>query len=160
MLSWENRFQLIERRDHGWDGGLRLNFGARDGDKTPHEIDFRLVAQVPFGEDGKWEFRHNAIMEHDIGANSRNGMTLELRNRITRAVASPAPFESMRLGGEIFTNFDRLRDLQGFDSIDHHLGIMAKARHKNGLHFQLGYRTGFVNDEIDHALRFFVGRRF
>ncbi|MCI5049687.1 MAG: hypothetical protein MRY32_05080, partial [Rickettsiales bacterium] len=63
----ENRIQLIERRESGWDGGVRLIYVHRDGDKTPHEIDLRWMMQVPFG-DG-WEWRHNTVLEHDIGEN-------------------------------------------------------------------------------------------
>ena len=90
-VSFENRIQLIECRDYGWDGGIRLIYTQADGAYTPNVLDFRFMAQVPFG-DG-WEFRHNIVLKHDIGENMRHGLRVELRHQlahdITQWVAPP-----------------------------------------------------------------------
>ncbi len=156
----ENRIQLIERREHGWDGGIRIGYGHSDGDKTPHELDFRLMAQVPFGENEKWEFRHNSIFEHDIGENSRHGLALEFRHQITKAVEPPDYLKSLRLGIGMFNDFGRLRDTAGFNSQDHQIGPVIKGSFDNGVYFQTGYRTALSDDGADHLVKLFIGKKF
>lgn len=159
-FTLENRFQFIERSKHGWDGGVRLLYSHSDGDKTPHELDFRLMAQVPFGRDKKWEYRHNTIFEHDIGPDSRHGIILELRQKISKSVTPPPYLKSLRFGIEMFNDFGRLRDTQGFNSQDHQIGPLLKASFKNGVYLQTGYRTAFSDDGTDHVIKLFLGRKF
>ncbi len=159
-FTFENRFQLIERRTHGWDGGVRLMYGHSDGDKTPHELDFRLMAQVPFGENDEWEYRHNTVLEHDIGENSRHGVALEFRNQVTKVVAAPDFLKKLRVGIEMFNDFGRLRDTRGFDSQDHQIGPVIKGYLDNGFYFQTGYRAGLSDGSNDHLVKLFIGKSF
>lgn len=159
-FTFENRIQFIEREKHGWDGGIRLGYGHSDGDKTPHELDFRLMAQIPFGREKDWELRHNTILEHDIGEDSRNGAFLELRNQITKEIDGPSYVKSLRLGLEMFNDFGRLRDSDGFGSQDHQLGPVLKASFKNGFYIQTGYRAGLSDDAADHLFKLFAGKKF
>lgn len=159
-ITFENRIQLIERRVHGWDGGIRLIYGHSDGDKTPHELDVRFMAQVPFGMNDDWEFRHNTVLEHDIGSDSRRGIALEFRNQITKAIDTPDFLKSLRVGLEMFNDFGRLRDTTGFDSQDHQLGPVIKASFHHGLYLQTGYRTGLSDEGTDHLVKLFIGKKF
>lgn len=159
-ISLENRFQIFEKKTDGWDGGFRLIYGHSDGDKTPHEIDVRLMAQVPFGTNDDWEFRHNTVLEHDIGENSRNGVTVEFRNQITKALDAPDYMKSLRMGVEMFNDFGRLRDSAGFNSQDHQIGPVIKGSFDNGLYFQTAYRAGISDDGADHLLKLFIGKKF
>lgn len=158
-LSFENRFQLIEKAEHGFDAGFRLGYSQSDGDKTPHEIDVRLLANVPLTE--KWEFRSDSIFERDVGANAESGIKLELRHQVTHKWALDTVwFDYVRLGAEMFNDFAALNDLHGYETQDHQLGPVAKLHFRNGSYLQAGYRTGIARDVTDHAFKLFVGTNF
>lgn len=155
----ENRFQLIEKREHGWDGGIRLIYTHSDGDKTPHEAEVRFLAQVPFS-DG-WEFRHNTMLEHDIGENSDDGFLLEFRTQVIKELDVTLPhFNSLDLGVEMFNDFGRLSELSGYERQDHQIGPVLKASFDNGLYFQTGYRAGISKDAANYVFKFALGRKF
>jgi len=159
-VTLENRFQLFEKKSHGWDGGVRLIYGHRDGDKTPHEIDFRLMAGVPFAN--TWEWRHNTVLEHDVGENSTPGLQLEFRNQITNKIDinNSDYVKSVRVGGEIFNDFGRLNSLSGYENQDHQIGPVAKINFHNGAYLQTGYRAGISRDSADHLFKMFIGKKF
>lgn len=158
-ITFENRIQLFERDEHGFDGGVRFIYGHRDGDKTPHEIDVRVMAQVPIGE--KWEFRHNTVLERDIGENSVSGVALEFRNQITRKFAIGVPMiKKFQAGIEMFNDFGRLNQLSGYSDQDHQIGPIVKASLTNGSYLQTGYRLGASHGGTDHNFKLFVGHKF
>lgn len=159
-LSIENRFQIFEKASDGWDGGFRFIYGQRDGDKTPHEIDIRLMAGVPI--DDEWEWRHNTVLEHDIGENSQSGWQLEFRNQITKKLDLFNEYDlaSFRLGVEMFNDFGRLNDLSGYAQQDHQIGPVVKIGFENGAYLQTSYRIGASRDSADHSFKLFVGRYF
>ncbi len=82
----ENRFQLIEARDHGFDAGFRFSYVHRSDDSSPDEIDVRLVATGYLDKQKQWAWRHNTVMEHDIGSNSRGGLLFEWRHQLVREI--------------------------------------------------------------------------
>jgi len=159
-IALENRIQLIERDEHGWDGGIRLIYGHSDGDKTPHTLDFRLMAQVPFGRAQQWEWRHNTVFRHDVGEDSRDGLRLELRNQVTRAVTPPGFLRKLRLGVELFNDFGRLNRQRGYDAQDHQFGPVMKAYLPGGYYLQTGYRAGLSQGATDHIVKLFIGKAF
>jgi hypothetical protein len=158
-VTIENRFQLIERRDHGWDGGIRLIYTQSDGDKTPHEIEMRFLAQVPIAK--HWEFRHNTMIEHDIGDDAENGILLEFRHQLTREVEPPHPLlTSFDVGVEIFNDFGRLNRLSGYSAQDHQFGPVAKGTFTNDVFFQTGYRAGISDAGANHVFALSIGKKF
>lgn len=160
-ITIENRLQLIERREHGFDAGLRLSYVHRDGDKTPHEVDMRLMGMGPLGAAGNWEWRHNTVLEHDIGENSRSGMMLELRSQLTRKMDPPLRWLSkLRAGMELFNDFGRLNALSGYHDQDHQFGPVLKAGLGDGVYIQTGYRAGLSDAAPDHLFKLFVGVGF
>lgn len=159
VLKIENRFQLIERRDHGWDGGIRLNYAHSDGDKTPHELEVSLLAQVPLDE--KWEWRHNTIVERDIGEDSEPGITLEFRNQIMRKIDPPYDeLKSFKVGVEMYNDFDKLNELSGYSDQAHQFGPTIKGSFHNGMFFQTGYRAGISRASADHIFSLAIGKKF
>lgn len=158
-ITFENRFQIFERDVHGWDGGVRVIYGVGAGGGQSDEIDIRFIANVPIGEN--WEWRHNTILEHEVGSNADDGLILEQRNQLTRRIGNFIPgVAKTRVGVEMFNDFGNLRDDAGFDGQDHQIGPVMKADFPNGVYFQAGYRAGLSDDAPDHLLKFFIGRKF
>lgn len=158
-LTIENRFQFFEKRNHGWDGGVRLIyiFGASPGE--PDEVDVRLIANVPVGED--WSFRHNTILEHEIGDNAADGVLMELRTQMVRDFQLEEGFVSkVSLGVEMFSDLGELNNVGSFDDQNHQIGPVMKANFGKGAYLQFGYRAGLSDDAPDHLLKLFLGKKF
>jgi hypothetical protein len=155
----ENRFQLVESQDYGWDGGVRFIYKQNDGDKAPNEAGVSLVAQLPFWE--KWELRHNTILEHDIGAESDDGVSLALRHQLTRDVGAEWGFvKKVNLGVAIFNDFGRLRDLSGYSSQDHELRPIVKTSFENNTFIKMGLGVGISSASPDCAFKLSFGKKF
>lgn len=158
-VTFENRFQFFESDTHGWDGGVRVNYGVSAGGGQSDEIDIRFIANVPIGEN--WEWRHNTVLEYELGGNADDGLNLELRNQLTKVVGNFIPgTNKTRVGIEMFNDFGNLRDDAGFSAQDHQIGPVMKAYFPKGVYIQAGYRAGLSDDAPDHLLKFFVGRNF
>lgn len=158
-FTWENRFQVVEKRESGWDMGFRVIYGHADGDKTPHELDLRMMWAVPFLE--RWEWRHNTVVEHDIGENSDAGFALEFRNQATYALEDkPDYVKKLRVGVEMFNDFGNTRELNGYRNQDHQFGPVIKASFPNGSYLQTSYRAGISDSAPDHLFKLFVGHKF
>ncbi len=157
-ITFENRIQLIEKRDAGFDGGIRIIYGHRPDDDTPDEVDVRLMGMGPIGD--RWAWRHNTVLEHDIGDKARDGVALELRSQVTRTLDVERPgLKKISAGVEMFNDFGRLRETSGFSRQDHQIGPVVKADFDNGLYAQGGYRAGVSDDAPDHLLKLFIGFR-
>ena len=155
----ENRFQLIEKKDYGWDGGFRLSYSQSDGDKTPHEVELRLVAETAIND--KWTIKHNTVIEHDIGEDSVAGISVELRHRLTRKFQSSLPYvKSFELGLDMFNDFGNLRELSGYEEQDHQLGPVVKVSFDNGFSVQSTYRTAISSEGVDDTYGLFFQKKF
>ncbi len=159
-ISLENRFQIFEKKQHGWDGGFRLSYSHSDGDKTPHDVELRLVAGVPFA-DG-WEARGVVSIEHEVGEDAEPGALLELRSQVTKAIPQTSIdyIKELRLGVEMFNDFGKLRELNGYDSGEHQFGPVMKMKFSDGNYIQAGYRAGISEASADHLVKVFIGREF
>lgn len=155
----EQRFQFIERREHGWDAGIRLTYTHRSEDKTPHEAEIRFLAQAPIA-DG-WSLRHNIFLEHDIGEHAQDGIMAELRTQLTKEFhISRSGIKHIRVGAALFNDFGRLSELSGIDSQSHQFGPMMHTRFENGAYAQLGYRAAVSDDRADHFITLAIGKIF
>jgi hypothetical protein len=158
-VTLENRFQLIERETHGWDGGFRFSYTQSDGDKSPNGVEFRLVSQVPFWQ--VWEWRQNTIFGHEVGPDATDGINFELRNQITRRFeAKGTGLGPIRVGLEMFNDFGNLRQLQGYDAQDHQFGPVLAGNLSHGFFYQIGYRYGISESGTAHTTKFYLGRKF
>jgi hypothetical protein len=157
----ENRFQLIEARDHGFDAGFRIIYGHRTANQSPDEIDVRLMAMGTFGEHDEWAWRHNTVMEHDIGNNSTGGLMLEWRHQLVREIDHGVQgIKKWQVGAEIFNDIGRTNQQSGFERQDHQIGPVTKISFNNGVYAQAGYRYGVSDSAADHLFKVFLGAKF
>ena len=166
-LEWrsatiENRFQLFEKDVDGWDGGFRLSYAQADGDKTPHTLAMRLLAQSSFGQG--WAWRANAVFEHDVGEDAESGVALELRTQLVKEIYRSQNehdwLQKVQFGGEMFNDFGSLKEQSDFNSHDHQLGPVLKLDFPDGRFMQIGYRFGVSDASPDHLFKVFVGYDF
>lgn len=152
-IQWDNRFQVFERAKDGFDGGFRMSYVFRDGDKKPDLADIRWINQIPFGDD--YEFRHHIIIQHQVGENSRSGIMPELRWQVTKQV-----FQTHRFGFEMFNEFGNVRNGNTFSEQSHDAGIVMVGPLFGKARYQAGYRHGISDAAADHAFKFFIGYDF
>jgi hypothetical protein len=160
-VTIENRVQLFEADRDGWNGGFRLIYTHADNDKRPHELEFRLLSAVPFGD--HWEWRTDQVFERELGPNNRNGMGYEFRSQITKAFHpyGNAMVERWRLGVDLFSDFDDTSAVGGgYSSQTHQFGPVAIIQLRNGAFMQTGYRAGISKQSADHLYKLFVGWTF
>lgn len=155
----ENRFHIIKKKDYGWDGGFRLAYDHRDGDKLPHSMTLRFQAQVPLGERFRW--RQSNLLSHAVGAQSRKGVDYELRNSIAYTFEHPiiGSVKDM-IEFDLFNDFGRFRDLDGYNNADHEVGIAMFSTFAEKVNVGLRYRRGISNAATDHAFTLLVSKKF
>ena len=146
----ENRFQLIERKDHGWDAGVRITYNSRDS--GPDEIEMRLVTQVPFG-DG-WQHRQNVFFEHDLGDDRNSGIGFESRSEVNKKIGD------IRLGVEMFNDFGNLSEQSGYSAQEHEIGPVARGKLPESFYYIAGLRQGISRSAPDQTLKFTFGKSF
>lgn len=150
---FDARLQFFERVKHGFDGGLRLNYQLRDGDKKPDIAEVRWINHFYFGQG--YEFRHHVILQHQTGEDSRHGLMPELRWQVTAPTVG-----RHRAGVEMFNEFRNPRDNHKFSEQFHDAGVVFTGPLYKAARYQAGYRHGISDASPDHAFKFFVGYDF
>ncbi len=157
-ITIENRFQLIEERDYGWNGGIRLNY-THARNNVPDHADVRLIANVPFNH--QWEWRYDTVLRHEIGERRQNGIQAAIRNRVTRAFDLHSHYiDSVITGVELFNNLGFIRQKGNNRDQTHIAGVMGRIHMKDSFYIQSHYRKGLSNASVDHGMGLIIGKRF
>lgn len=158
-ITIEHRFQLLDVDDVGFNSGFRIQYDHRDGDKTPHELDLRILNDGTYKQ--RWDWRNDTTFSHDIGHDSVDGVKLEFRNQLMYALDhSYESVQRLSVGGESLNALGRLNDMDGFAKQEHQLGAVLKVAYKNGVYLQSGYRFGISRESLDGSYRFNIGKNF
>jgi len=159
-LTIENWFQWSEEQDDetGFNGGLRFSYTYSDQGE-PDEVEMRLTATDKFA--GGWEWRANLIAEREIGSERGEGVALQARAQVSRALnISAFSTDSWRLGAEVFSELGTTNDVPAFDEQAHQVGPVLKASWSSGLYIQSSVRFGVTEGSDDAMAKFFIGRDF
>ena len=152
-LTFENRFQFLDKKDSGWDFGVRAGYQHKDGDKTPSALTFGVYELIPLND---YELRFNQLFSRDVGEEAGDGVDAELRFQATRAYA-----EVHRFGIEGFHDFGNLQDQNGYSAQSHQIGPVFKgAVPFGGLKYETGYRAGISDGAPDHNFKLFLQKSF
>lgn len=155
----DNRFQLIEKKDYGFDGAINVRYQHKDGDKKPNSGHINFILSGHIKEN--YSFVSNTIFTHDLGAQGRHGVGLDIRNKILKKLDyNNNAVKKVELGVEMLNDFGRLRDSEGYNSHNHQIGPILKTTFKNNVFVEVGYRSGISDDAPDHSFKLFVGRTF
>ena len=159
-VSFEYWHQFIERRDHGWDGAVRLTYTHRDHDKRPSAAGIRFMAQGPLTNG--WRWGQNLIFNRTIGAGQLSSFSFESRSTLIRTMSvTPDDFiKSWQLGAEIFNDFGRFNALHGYSEQDHQLGPVVNIAFARGVNIQTGYRFGISKAAANHSYKLFTSIPF
>jgi hypothetical protein len=149
-LSLQNRFHILKAKDHGFDGGIRLNYTFADGDKKPDVLSLRFYQRIPHDA---WEVRFNQIFESEIGEDRDGGLIAEWRTQVTYGVT-----EDVRLGLDFFHDLGNLEEQSGYSSQEHAAGPVLKAKFGGGYSIEAAYRIGLSDAAPDQSGTFILTR--
>jgi hypothetical protein len=151
-LKLENNFYLLKADRYGFDFGIRANYKHADGDKKPNEAEIGFYELIPLNQ---YEMRFNQIFSHEVGEDSEDGASAEMRFQITRKFG-----ESTRLGIEGFHDLGNLSEMSGYDAQEHTIGPVVKGTIFENLSYEAGYRAGISQNAPDHNFKLFLSRNF
>lgn len=151
-IGFENRFYLLQAKDHGFDFGVRAGYTHKDGDKKPSAVAFGLYGLVPLDA---YELRLTQTFDREVGEDSGEGIGTESRFQLTRSIA-----ENHRAGIEGFHDFNNLSEQSGYSAQSHTIGPVFKGKLTDSVQYETGYRTGISEAAPDHLFKFFVSSSF
>ena len=151
-ITFENRFDLFDADEIGFDFGMRGSYTLKDGDKKPDNITIGFYELLPLK---KWEIRANQFISHEIGEGSDSGVSLANRIQATYPLIN-----NHRIGVETFNNFGIVKNLSGYSNQDHVLGTVLKGKFMESFAYETGYFTGISNNSPDHNYKLFLSKRF
>lgn len=157
-LTLENWFQWSEENKDGtgFNGGLRFAYTLSD-DGEADEAAVRLTLTDKFAQG--WEWRANLIAETETGGGREDGIGLETRLQLSRAVdLAWLGTRNWRLGGEIFSEYGNADDIPGLQDQAHQAGPVLKAEWDNGLYLQTALRAGLTDGADDWMAKIFIGK--
>ncbi|PKP82730.1 MAG: hypothetical protein CVT79_04640 [Alphaproteobacteria bacterium HGW-Alphaproteobacteria-18] len=157
-LTLENWFQWSEENKDGsgFNGGLRFAYTLSDEGEAD-EAAVRMTLTDKFAQG--WEWRANLIFETETGGGREEGVGLETRLQLSRAVdLTWLGTPDWRFGGEMFSEYGITDNIRGFKDQAHQAGPVFKAEWGNGIYLQTALRAGLTDGADDWMAKIFIGR--
>lgn len=142
--------QILESEDTGgWDSAFRFDGRIPTEDNRPGRARADWLNSIDFGEG--WRLRANVYLGHEIGDLARDGFTLETREEVTRKFDG-----GMRIGAQMFNNYNTTAHLGSFDEQRHQLGPVVKGEIGEHLGFTASVLFGLSEEAPDTDFRLFL----
>lgn len=151
-VAVEARWQVASRVTRGFDAGLIVNLAVPTSPGAPERLRFGLPVSVDIGED--WQVRAVAFTGVELGDNARDGALMETRFEATRRVGG------LRVGAQMFSDYNTTAAPGGFDEQRHQLGFVAKGELLPRLKYETGALFGVSDAAADIDLRLFLSYGF
>jgi len=142
--------QLLSDETGNWDAAVRYELQVADNDDRPSRVRVAFTAKRDL--DAYWQVRGNFLTGRQFGAESGDGLLLETRAQITRAVGD------LRLGIETFNDFNDTQDTGSFDEQEHQLGPVLKGSFTKEWKFLFSTLFGVSQAADDVDIRFHLTR--
>lgn len=113
-------FWQITPDESAWQQGLRFDARIRDGDR-PGTFGINWMNQFAISPD--WQARGILMTAVDLGQNRRDGILLQVRGQLARALG-----EGRQVGVELFSGLGSTRDMPDLDDQSHQFGPFATFR--------------------------------
>lgn len=149
-VSFEVMHQFLESEDTGgWDSAIRFDGRVPTADNRPGRARADWLNSIDFG-DG-WQVRGNVYVGHEIGDLAKDGFTLETREELTHKFDN-----GVRIGAQMFNNFNTTAHFGSFDEQRHQLGPVIKGKLSKHLGYNAGVLFGLSGKAPDADFRLFI----
>lgn len=149
-VSIELLNQFLESEETGgWDSAIRVDalIPAQSGHPGRVRVDWLNKIDL----DNRWQARANIYVGHEIGDHADDGFTLETREEITYELEN-----GMRIGAQLFDNYNTTAHFGDFDAQRHQLGPVVKGELTERIDFSAGVLFGLSAAAPDTDFRLFV----
>jgi len=149
-VSIEVQRQVLESEaTGGWDSAIRVDGLIPTEDDRPGRARAAWLNSVDFG--AGWQVRANLYVGREIGDRARDGLTLETREELTRKLAG-----GVRLGAQMFNDFNTTAHFGSFDEQKHQMGPVIKGELGGGFGYNAGVLFGLSGRAPDADFRLFL----
>lgn len=149
-VSLELQKQFLESENSGgWDSALRFDGRIPTEDGRPGRARADWLNSVDFG-DG-WQARGDVYLGHEVGDLAKDGFTLETREELTKKLPN-----GLRLGAQMFNNFNTTAHFGSFDEQRHQLGPVIKGKISKHVGYNAGVLFGLSDKAPDTDFRLFL----
>lgn len=152
-LAAEARWQVIESEEHGWDGAVIFHLTVPASRGRPDRLRIGFPASVDITE--RWQARGVFYTGVELGEASREGALLEARAEATYKLGN-----GLRIGPQLFSDFNTTAGTGSFDEQSHQLGFVVKGDLSKRLSFETGALFGVSEAASDADLRLFLSYAF
>lgn len=150
--EWENKFQLFNEKDDGFNGAFKIVYAMADNDDPPDSIELKLMAEKKFGI---FNQRVNLSFKREVGPESDTDTALGMAWQML------APIDGGLSGGlEWFGEFGPIGNIPSWDEQDQMLGPVFQYKATDMLSFESGYLFGISDAASDGLFKFFVKMKF
>ena len=147
--AFEIQNELIEAKEHGgWASAVRVDGIIPVEDNRPGRA---RVAWLNMLDKGPWQFRGNIYLGKEFGDRARDGLTLETRQEATYKISS-----LLRLGAQVFDNYNTTAHFGAFAQQKHQVGPVAKWTLSNNVKVETSALFGVSKAAPDAELRLFA----
>jgi len=152
-LRLEAMWQFLKEDVDGWDSALRISIQIPEDDVSPYRAG--LAWSGLYSIDENWEFRMNALIKKEFGANQEPGLFPGVRTQISREIA-----RHVRLSLDYFGFHNNITLFGNFDSSQHQIGPLVTARVTETLKLDAGVLFGLSQASANLSYRINLSWRF
>lgn len=146
--------QFVESEDSGgWDSAIRVDGLIPVEDGRPGRARIAWLNGFELGE--RWQARANIYFGREFGDNRRQGVAIETREELTYKFSS-----SVRIGAQIFNNYNTTANFGSFASQKHQIGPVLKGKLGEHVKIEIGALFGLSRAASDVDLRLFASYAF
>lgn len=146
-LRLEAMWQFIEEDIEGWASAMRFSLQIPEDDVSAYRAG--IAWSGLYNIDENWQFRLNALIKKEFGANQESGLFPGVRTQISRKITRHA-----RLCLDYFGGHNNITLFRNFDSSQHQIGPLLEVHISEGWKADAGVLFGVSQASADVCYRF------
>ncbi|MEE2692352.1 MAG: hypothetical protein VX640_12510 [Pseudomonadota bacterium] len=151
-LQFRGVWQLVDSKKSGWDGAVIAILTAPTTEGSPEKLQFGWAGAVNWNE--RWQSRAHVYGGVEFGDAARDGLLVATRAETTYKLDN-----GMRIGAQVFNDFNTTAHFGRFDEQKHQLGFVVKDNISKRLSYEGGALFGVSARASDADLRLFLTYR-
>lgn len=148
----DQRLQLFEKDQDGWDGALRVIYALADNAGASDTLDVQWLAQKSVGA---WNHRANIATQQEVGNGANGGVAWALSEQSLYKLN-----KDFAIGAEWFGTLGKLSEQHGISGQQHQLGPVVIYTFNPHVSLETGYLFGLTKPSSDGLFKLFLKASF